>query len=209
MLGTAVAGLLLWTPAGGGRAADPPAPPFEPVPDDPLLPPVPGPEQDLVEAVMRRFPRADHKAVMEFIRQQFPHEMRKFRELSVKRFDEARALMISLVEEAMELLEARYRDPDLFAKLMQQRALERQTIELAGECRQAVGEARQSLLRRLEALLAETFEAKQELMRRELDRMEQELGELRDHIRRREARREAVIERRLNHLLGAPDELEW
>ena len=178
--------------------------------ENPTYPPSPlGTEWDALEQALSEFPDLNREAVMNFITREFPDELREFKELSVRHLSLAIDLMNRMVEDAIIFLEARQRDPALFDKLVRKRELEKHCVELAQACRQAEGEDKAVREAALRETLAEVFELKQEFMRADVARMENELNELKGLITKREGRREGLIGRRLEELLGEQEVLPW
>ena len=179
----------------------------EPAPDGP--PPPPGSGEGIVWRVLQRFPDIDRQRVRNFLDEQFSDEVCRFRELSVRHYDEAAELMSRLVEEALEFMEARHTNPERYRQMVRQREMEKQAMELAEALREAEGDDRDRLSGELRRLLEESFDLKQDRMRGEVDLVERELDELKTLVTKREENRDSIIERRLGELMGDTHYLEW
>ncbi|MGI9174971.1 MAG: hypothetical protein ACR2GR_06600 [Rhodothermales bacterium] len=100
---------------------------------------------------------------------------------------------------------------DLYERLMKERELEAKSQMLAARIRALTEDdpERKALTEELRQQLDEIFVLKEENRRRETEQLEKELKVLRDQLSKREEKREQIIERRLNELLGRPQDLEW
>ncbi len=87
--------------------------------------------------------------------------------------------------------------------------LERESRELARRAREAEGTDRERLEADLRRKLDEVFDAKLELRRQRIERLEERLRTEREHLRAREEARADMIDRRLRTLMGEEDLLEW
>jgi hypothetical protein len=93
-------------------------------------------------------------------------------------------------------------DPEMYKLLTRDQELERQTAELAIQCRRAPQEERSALKKQLGELVLQHFDVRQERRRLQLKRLEDELKALRTAIEKRDETREDIIYRHLLELLG-------
>lgn len=100
-------------------------------------------------------------------------------------------------------------DPEMFKLLQSDVALERKSRELAMQCRQAPEDQRAAIKQKLEAAVAEHFQARQQRRSLELKRLEEELKRLRESIDKRNASEKEIVGRRVSELLGTRDEPEF
>lgn len=101
---------------------------------------------------------------------------------------------------------------DLEARMEEHREvaeLERESRDLARDMRRAEGDERQELEAELRSKLDEIFEKKMEIRRQRVERLEERLEEERAGLSERADQKESLIDRRMQHLLGESDELEW
>ncbi len=87
--------------------------------------------------------------------------------------------------------------------------LERQSHKLAQQYRRAEGEKKDQLAEKLRDTLARTFELKARVHEEEIERLERQLGRLRDRLERRRHNSEAIIQKRFSQLTGQEDDLDW
>lgn len=100
-------------------------------------------------------------------------------------------------------------DPEMHKLLEADYDLERQSGELALQYRQAPEEEREAIKQKLEKLVAEHFETRQQRRRLELKRLEDELGRLRESIDKRQEAQPQIVQRRLAELLGLENEPQF
>lgn len=172
------------------------------------MPPFPG-EEEIVSAILAHFPGADRKAVLDFLTENFRKEISDFRAQAFADSGKAVDSLTRVVREAVELLEARKKDPELFRKMMLKRELDRKAINLAADIQESNGSDKERLTRELHKTLAEAFDLKQEFMMKDLKQMEAELANLKGMIEKRMENRNAIIEKRLADLTKSKDFMEW
>ncbi len=94
-------------------------------------------------------------------------------------------------------------DFDLYERLVEEVEMERQAAHLADEVRRmSRGKERNQKLEALRERLSAIFERKQHNRRREIQQLEDKLQSLQERLKEREDVRRAIIERRLQELLG-------
>jgi hypothetical protein len=180
----------------------------EPGPAD--FPPLPETAVDVVRSVLARtFPDVNREAVVACMQEEFPDAMAEFRRDSVRHYSDAVSRLTHAAGDAVRLLEARERDPELYTKMLKLRRLERQAAQLAAECREAAEAAREESLRKLQATLGEAFRLKQELMQSDVAALERDVNELKALIAKREAREREIVARRLAEIVAGSAHLEW
>lgn len=102
------------------------------------------------------------------------------------------------------LSEIQRRHRSLYERLMRERQMEAETHQLARVIRLLPdGPERQSQIDTLRATLNEIFDLKQENRRREIEALQQQIMELQRSLKQREDMREAMIERRIQQLVGS------
>ncbi len=104
-------------------------------------------------------------------------------------------------------------DKELAELSRKDQELERRSSDLARRIWQAKQQKSDEEVEELEAELEKTviehFEVRQQKRRRQLELLRKELDKTAEVIEKRESRREQIIERRLNQLLGKKDELDF
>jgi hypothetical protein len=100
-------------------------------------------------------------------------------------------------------------DPEMYALVVEDQKLERETQELAHAIRQAKAEDREKLKTELGVKVNQHFDCRQKRRELSLKRMEEELARLRDAIRARNETRDDVIKKRLAELVGPSADLEF
>ena len=84
-------------------------------------------------------------------------------------------------------------------------------MRVAAEYRQAKqdDDSRDELRQRIEELTEQQFQLRHEVRQFEIDRLQKELAQLQEQLRRREERKEEIIDRRVAQLTSQDDELRW
>ncbi|NQT92923.1 MAG: hypothetical protein HQ559_09190 [Lentisphaerae bacterium] len=173
-----------------------------------VLPPVPN-EDSIVEEVFKRFPDVDPDPVMEEVRREFSRDLAEFKNLAMRHRDRAVDYLTYLVSEAVEMLEMKRQNPDLYKKASKHRRLERTARRLAAEWDRLDGEQKQQKHEELGTVLGDAFDAKQEMMKADVAQMQEGLKELLSMIEKRQKSRKEIIVRRIKELTGVVDPLEW
>ncbi len=172
------------------------------------VPPPPG-EGEIVAEVFGRLPGVAGAEVMRFVSEYLPEQMDEFRRLATGHRDRASAYLLGLVREALELMDARRRNPPWFRSVMEERRLTREADALGEAVRGSQGAERQAHVAALRAVLEKAFEVRQELLRADVVRLQSEIDRLRLLVEKRQRNREAVLGRRLAELAGEKDALVW
>lgn len=119
------------------------------------------------------------------------------------------ARQLPLIEIRSYLDEVQQHDAELYDRLLHEQMLEEESLHLAARVRQ-VPEGRERAARE-EALrnkLEEIFELRQENRRREIEQLQEQLGELQRRLDQRERLHERIIENRIQELARTPATLE-
>jgi len=172
------------------------------------LPPTPY-EFDITEAVFTRFPDANRSEVDRFLHDNFADELQKFRALAVDHQSEATELFSNLVREALSLLDTRRKNPAAFENKLKLRRLEAVAARLSKEICLADSGKKQQLRENLRATATSIFDIKQELMKADIEQMSKDLALLKDMVSKREANRDAIVERRVTDLSRDREDMEW
>ena len=101
-------------------------------------------------------------------------------------------------------MELRETDPEAFELSQKDMDLERRSHELAMRIRGLRGEDRDNAREELQKVAGEQFEVRTKLRERRLKRLESEIKELREALENRAAKKDDIIERRMQELLGQP-----
>ena len=181
-----------------------------PPPPPGLPPPPPSPrELEIAAEVLSAFPQVSQQELMSFARVHLPDELERFAVAARRDSAEAPALFGEVVRRTLELTAIRERDPERFARLVEQQQLNRRTDRMAQWCRALKDGEREKMVTELTRTLESAFDVKQVLMQREVADMESQLVTLTELLERRHKHRKAIISRRLNELLDADEALEW
>jgi len=165
--------------------------------------------EELVNRVTQRLPERGRNNIMEFAHEHFDDVFKDAKRIFAQEMDEAVEMVMNAFRESMELLELREMEPEEFERAIQERRLEREAEALARHAAQLEGEVREKTIAQLRKLLSESFELRQENMRRQMGELERELARLKTLVEKRQQHRDLVIERRIKDLTGEPDHLQW
>lgn len=172
------------------------------------MPPIPE-EQELVDAVFAGFPGINRGAVVEMMGSNFKAELSDFRRIGILDSGRAIGILHNAVREAVRLGEIKEKDPDLYAKMVLQKQFDEKSAQLAAEYRRVQGDAKGAVMAELRKVLEAAFNLKQELMKKDVQQMQEELGRLKDLIDKRQENRDAIIGKRLGELTVETGYLEW
>lgn len=102
------------------------------------------------------------------------------------------------------LSEVQEANRELYKRLVREQTMERQAEDLARVIRMLPEDSdeRRAKTDTLQALLNDIFDLKQENRRREIERLQREIQELQRSLQKRKQMREAMIDHRLNQLVG-------
>jgi len=151
---------------------------------------------------------AAKQAVLREIHDVLPAHLTELQVVAERNHDAAVEMAQQMVEQANRLVDLKRDDPREYERSVRLSRLEDECLGLAQKARAAQGAAREPLVVSLKKKLGEAFDAKQEVMNRQVAVMEAELGELRRRASKRAESRDQLIERRALDLLG-DREAEW
>ena len=118
--------------------------------------------------------------------------------------------LFSYGERVAELEEARGYSKEYFALALEGDKLELQSWKLAESYfEEDLSEAKEKIASELENVLLSIFELRLKEKKMEIQEIEKELNELKSIVDRRENKRDAIIEKRLQELLQSDDDLGW
>jgi len=171
-------------------------------------PPIPF-EADVLRYVFQHFPDVKQEEVMAFIGENFKTDLPEFRKLADSDASKASVFMINLVRDALVLMDIARKDSTLAEMMIRQKRLERQAERKAKEVSLADDAEKGKLSKELRKMLEQAFDAKQELMIRDLSGMQAELKKLEEMISKRNEHREKIIQKKLNEMTLEENYLKW
>jgi hypothetical protein len=116
---------------------------------------------------------------------------------------EAADAALSTASEGEYLRQLSERDQGLYDRIQREQDLENETLRLAARIRSTPSpQERAQLTQRLRERLGDSFELKQQIRAAEIAQAEAQLEELRRLLRERAARKDQIIERRIEELTG-------
>ena len=127
-----------------------------------------------------------------------------------------------IMEHTLELLEMREEEPGEYRNELKniQRELELRSIQFHTEQLGQViqkktfgqnngGPSRDELVKELKKSLIKEFDLRLASRQREIEQVERELKQLKSRVERREKKRDLIIQRRMQELMGEEDDLDW
>jgi hypothetical protein len=105
----------------------------------------------------------------------------------------------------MDMESLKTRDPELYKAAQEDRDLERQTRDLAEQCRRADKDEQAKIKEKLATIVDKHFGVRQQLRTIEVKRLEQQVKQLRERIDQREKDRKEIVDKRIKELIGTDD----
>ena len=209
-----LAALLILTSAA--LAQDPPPvprperrDPLQPGPARPPDPPRPVQPPSLPETPGHALP-FNPEEVREWLKTNEPETFRRLMQFQGDgRRPEAMRILNEAAPRMRELTELRLRDPNGYAKLMDMRRLERESLEQAEAVRRASPEQRESAMAVLKETLQKLFDVREEVRARELAELKRRVESLEKAVKDRRAAKDRIVEKRRRELLGEKSEDDW
>ena len=178
---------------------------FRTVPDRPPAPPhvdAMNRNAELLQERALRLSELQRDIQGRFDELQFHEVERLAQEMSRQALEAAQvARELPRIELETYLEDVRSRNDGLFDRLVDERALEHETIRMARQIRTLAEQERHEEVEALRVRLQEIFELRQENRRREVHQLERRLEDLEQKLTERERLREEIVERRLQELL--------
>jgi hypothetical protein len=154
--------------------------------------------------------RSNPEAVLDFLHRNCLPELDELEHLTDEQPDMGAQFARDLVAQATELMELRQTQPDRYQEIMAARQLEQQAHELSKKYRQAeAGGDREQIEKDLLEVLQKAFSARLTQRRRRVEALQKELEQQQADLKKREASRARIIQRRFEELTGEGDKLEW
>jgi hypothetical protein len=166
-------------------------------------------EAAVLDAVFLRFPDLNRHETMAFIREYIPDGSREFTLLSHRDLGKAMAMLIDLIGKSERLMNMQSRNPVHFAKIVKHHELERNIGSLAGELKALEALETPANEIKLRTVLSQSFIMKQDLMKADIEDLEQQLETLRLLLKKREDNREVIIDNRYLDIIGKLDHMKW
>jgi hypothetical protein len=114
-----------------------------------------------------------------------------------------------LVHHVEMMQELQRTDPQAFEYAKQERKLERESMELAQQYRKVGIDDRKAIESKLTTVLADLFDLREKMRAREIERLQKEIEELKERLKKRKELKEDIVRRRLNEMLDREDETDW
>jgi hypothetical protein len=173
------------------------------------LPPCPPSADFVMKVVFSRFPGVSAEEVNKFMNEYFTQEIHEVKQMAEVLPDRAVERLTDIVQESINLMKIRSKDAVLFNKMMEEKRLNKIARLRAEAIREARGAERKKGIEELRKILEAAFEIRQELMKRDVERLEKEFEQLKQLVRLREQRKDEIINDRLTELVSGKAEVKW
>ena len=148
--------------------------------------------------------------VREWLRVNEPETHRRLMQMQGDgRRPEAMRILNEAAPRMRELNELKLRDPNAYAKLMDMRRLERESMEQAEAVRRASPEQRETAMAVLKETLNKLFDVREEARARELAELKRRVEALEKSVKERHGAKDRIVEKRRRELLGEKSEDDW
>ena len=146
---------------------------------------------------------------LEYLREVYPERVEDILVWKDLRPDQYRRGLSRAFREMRFMKMLKEKNPERYARVSEEKQLERKSRSLAKKYREADDETEKARLREeLEVLLDGLFDYRQMNRKGEIERLEKRLAELREDNQKRLANKEEIVQKRLRELLGEKG-LEW
>ena len=150
------------------------------------------------------------KIVLDRIESESPDELAEFKEEKLNNPAKYFEKLTRAWEELKKLEILKDSDPEKYTMVKKQHQLEHQSRKLAQEYRKTKNASKKSEVKAaLGKNLQELFELREADREQKVKKLEQEIKMLRDMLVVRQQKKQEIISRRLNELLGEDDVLKW
>jgi len=184
--------------------------PLQPGPARPPDPPRPGQPPMPPEPPGGHAQPFNPEEVREWLKENEPETFRRLMQFQGDgRRPEAMRILNEAAPRMRELSELKLRDPNAYAKLMDMRRLERESVEQAEAVRRATPEQRESAMAVLKETLNKLFDTREEVRARELAELKRRVEALEKAVKDRRAAKDRIVEKRRRELLGEKSEDDW
>ena len=156
-------------------------------------------------------PELTEPEIIAFVEQHMPHMLQRLNRLRAVEPDEYHEHLREIAHHIAGYREMQEVAPEIAKALLRSRQVEQECHALAERIHETDDEReRGELTTRLRAMLEEVFDLRLKRPELQIRRMEREIEEIRAAIEKRKENREAIVERRLQEMVGREDDaLGW
>ncbi|MFQ5864558.1 MAG: hypothetical protein ACE5IW_04940 [bacterium] len=155
-------------------------------------------------------PPEKEREALAFLEELAPFRLKHIRRLKQHRPEQYHRVLVEVLERQRMLLDLEIDDPERAELIKKQIQLENRTEELAHTFRMSEDETEKAQLEKdLRSALSELFDLRELEKQREIERLEKQLKELKNMVKKRKDHRGEIIQKRLDQMLGKVDYLDW
>jgi len=150
------------------------------------------------------------KELLETIKKENPEEVKELMLLKKENPIEFRKILIQRQYEIQRLSELKERDPERYEYKKKQQALERQSRQLVKKYRIGKDEkAKAKIKKELSSVLSQLFDLREKDREEEIKHLTEKLDHLKSVLAERKKKKQEIVERRVQEMLGEIDVLLW
>jgi len=152
----------------------------------------------------------EEQELLEMIQKENPEEAARLKQLKKERPLEFRKILIQRQRDFERLEELKERDPGLYEQKKKQESLERRSHQLAVKYRDSKNQkVRTKIKKELSAALSQLFDLREADREQEIKHLTQRLDHLKSMLAERKKKKQQIVERRMQEMLGEIDVLTW
>lgn len=145
-----------------------------------------------------------------FLKEENPELYARLQKMKQNNPKQLRRMISDVWRRREHLLELEANDPDRYAQVLAEKQLETKTNVLVEEYRRTNTDAQRKVLKeQIIENLKTLFDYRQVNREAEIEKLEKRLAELKESNLSREKNKEIIVQKRLEQLLGKPDDLMW
>lgn len=146
----------------------------------------------------------------EFMEKEFPHFVEEFEMEMEEGPEDVAEFQDEFVEFAHSMWELKKEAPEEYRMEKRIQLKEFETMELVDEILDSEQPVKKTALKKeLKAQLASIFDMRQQLRKKEVEYLEEEIQELRSTLKKREQNKKVIIQKHMDDLLLDPEIYEW
>jgi len=154
--------------------------------------------------------QAEEMEAVEFIQLDSPDKIPHLKLLKHDNSNEYYQILGHSLKEKRQLEYIKIKDPAHFERLKKERELERQSHDLARQCRELKDKQKQTKLQKeMRLLLDQLFELREERKKNEIQNLENELNRMKEINQKRRQNKETIIQRHLEELCDSAEAFAW
>jgi hypothetical protein len=149
-------------------------------------------------------------SILEHVKSEYPAELENLQKIKEKNPEKYQRKLIKFWQEIRRELRLKNDDPQLYKQVRRMHELDHRCDSLAEEYRKTKDKSRHSEIRvELKTKLGELFVIREAEREAKISELEQEIKQLKEMAAQRQQKKDEIIQKRLDEMLGEGDKLEW